>query len=148
MSGKSCGVLVAQVFLVWSNCVQVVLLSLSVTPRVAINGRSRLLTVGPHTGRPQRCIHFWGWHLRAWCCPCIIERSLSRYHLIFVVRTLMYQIWTLNCNILTFRAFKFSLYMCALVYSCFVKNPSTWSWRLTCLIRWGCHSWYQSQCRA
>jgi hypothetical protein len=34
--------------------------------------------------------------------------------------------------------------MCVHGYSCFTKNPSTRSWLMTRLSRWGCYIWYQS----
>jgi hypothetical protein len=36
------------------------------------------------------------------------------------------------------------VYMCLLVYSCFVKNPTTGSWLTTHLSRWGCYMYYLS----
>jgi hypothetical protein len=77
---------------------------------------------------------FWGRHLRARCCPCIIERFCFCYCLIYTAWTLIYRIWTLNCNILIMRPFEFQLVcMCACAFLLYqesfdmilVTNPSS-----------------------
>jgi hypothetical protein len=83
------------------------------------------------------CHSFWGQHLRTRCCPCIIERFAFTLKFNSRCKLWCIKFETLICNILIVRSFKFSLYVCALVYSFFIKNLSAWSWPLTHLIRWG-----------
>jgi hypothetical protein len=43
----------------------------------------------------------------------------------------MYQNLNQNCNILYILSTKFMVFICVLVFSCFIKNPSTLSWLTT-----------------
>jgi hypothetical protein len=70
----------------------------------------------PVLGFPVGVDHFWGRHLRAICCPCIIECFTSTFYINFCYKTLLYRIQNLICNNLTFRALTYGLYVCIRVF--------------------------------
>jgi hypothetical protein len=48
--------------------------------------------MNPVLGDPIGVDHFWGWHLRVRCCPCIIECIISTSTFTFLLQNSMYQI--------------------------------------------------------
>jgi hypothetical protein len=97
---------------------------------VAISKRSRL---GGWTilGDPVGIDRFWGRHLRARCCHCIIECIASACTCnSSAAKLYCIETWT-KIIIFYIQRTQFIVCMCALVYSCFMMNHSTWSWLTT-----------------
>jgi hypothetical protein len=100
--------------------VQIASLSLLVKPWAATSGGggSRLLTVGPRTGRHHMRWLLLRWHPRAWCCLCTIESFVPTYRLISAAWTLMYQIWTFKFVIIALSEhYYYGLYVCTCEFS-------------------------------
>jgi hypothetical protein len=122
LRGQPCWTLVAQALFYCTNCVQVVLLSLSMMPRVAICERSRLRTVGPRTGMCHRC-----WPLFE---GVILWQGVALYHqvyrfciyvYIFAAKTLCTKIWTSKFVIFfIFRALGIYVYIVFIFFIWFV----------------------------
>jgi hypothetical protein len=90
LTDQSCCALVPQALPCYFNFVQVVLLSLSVTPMAAINGKSRHRMTGPRTGKRRR-----RWLLLKVTPYCKVS-PVYRFH-IYVLYA--YQNLNSNCNI-------------------------------------------------
>jgi hypothetical protein len=94
LMGQYCWVLVAYVLTCWSNYVQV--------PFYPFRWcRGQLPVRGLDSGRLDPmldgaiCIdHCWGRHLRARCCPCIIECIATASIFTFCCKTLCIEVWT------------------------------------------------------
>jgi hypothetical protein len=117
MSGQSCWDLIAQALPYWFICVQVVPLSLPVTPMAATSGRSRRRTAGPHTGKCHMC-----WLLlRAMpygkVSPVYHRVYCFRFYVYYSAAKLCIEIWTQIVIFLYSEHLIYGLYVCTCEFS-------------------------------
>jgi hypothetical protein len=94
-------------------------------------------------GDPIVVDYFWGQHLRARCCPCIIECITFTSTCNFPLQTLLYRYFNKNCNILYLEHLIYGLYVCTCVFllrqksfdMILVNNPSSYDGGVTVGIR-------------
>jgi hypothetical protein len=111
--------------------VQVVFLSLLVMLRVVTSEWSKI-NGWTRAGDPVGIDRFWGWHLRARCCPCVIECFASASMCTLHCKTRLYQNLNKNYNILYSEHLIYGMYVCTCVFllhqesfnMILVSNPS------------------------